>query len=127
MPRTETVLLVDDDPSVRRMMARALREEGYEVIEASDGEDAMSAVAEYNAPIHVIVADLRMPQLNGVELLETLRRWYPSIRALLVSGYIDEAHAIMRMTSTPTAFLAKPFPPVELTDAVAALLDGSHL
>lgn len=122
MPGYETVLLVDDDPSVRRMMARALREEGYEVIEASDGEDALSAVTEYAAPIHVIVADLRMPQINGLELLETLLRWYPSIRALLVSGYIDEAQAIMRMTDTPTAFLAKPFPPVALTEAVAVLL-----
>lgn len=125
MSGTETVLLVDDDPAVRRMMARALREEGYTVIEASDGEDAMAAVEEYGAPIHVIVADLLMPQLNGAELLETLHRWYPSIRALLVSGYVDEAQAIMERTGAPSAFLAKPFPPVALTDAVASLLAGS--
>ena len=119
----ETILLVDDDDTVRKIMRRALEEEGYELLEATNGADALDVAAEYAGPIHLIVTDVRMPQLGGFGLLHRFRNWYPSIRCLLVSGYPESMKPLEALEGTPTAFLAKPFAGPELVAAVQQLLD----
>ena len=119
----ETILLVDDDDTVRRLMRRALEEEGYDILEATNGADALDIAAEYAAPIHLIVTDVRMPQLGGFGLLTRFRNWYPSIRCLLVSGYPESLKPLEALEGTPTAFLAKPFALSDLATAVRQLLD----
>ena len=122
----ETILLVDDDDTVRRLMRRALEEQGYDILEATNGADALDVAAVYAAPIHLIVTDVRMPQLGGFGLLTRFRNWYPSIRCLLVSGYPESMKPIESLEGTPTSFLAKPFAVSELVGAVRELLDRAR-
>ena len=119
----ETLLVVDDDAAVRKLIVAILRNQGYQVLEAADGQDALVVAGEHAAPIHLIVSDVKMPRMGGWKLLERLREWYPSIRFLLVSGYTQSAASLDHITDTPTAFLPKPFTPEQLSGSVRALLD----
>src|SRR4051812_48874045 len=85
--RDETILVVDDDHAVRALITAILRSEGWSVIQASDGQDALDVVEIFPQPIAAVVSDVFMPRLGGVELFVTLRGWYPGIRFLLMSGY----------------------------------------
>jgi DNA-binding NtrC family response regulator len=119
----ETILLVEDDESVRTMMSEALRLAGWRLIVAENGEDALRAASEHAAPIDAVVADLNMPRMGGMTLLAKLRGWYPGLRFLLVSGF-PTAPGIQQEAGKPTTmFLAKPFGPNDLVAALNALLD----
>jgi two-component system cell cycle sensor histidine kinase/response regulator CckA len=119
----ETILLVEDEASVRSVVSRALRSRGYHVMEARNGEDALNVAEKHNAPIHLVITDMVMPEMDGAELYHNLRRWYPRMRILLISGYTkgaippeafkDGAHA---------AFLPKPFTLDQLAAEVRRLL-----
>lgn len=118
----EVVLVVDDEASVRAPIARMLRHLGYYVLEASNGEDAIQVMQDYHSPVHVVVSDVRMPEMEGTELVALLRSWFPTMRALLISGVvIDDENA--GEIPPGTRFLAKPFALTELADAVRELLD----
>jgi CheY-like chemotaxis protein len=107
---TETILVVEDEAAVRHVVVRSLSSRGYDVLEAKNGEDALLVAERHNAPIHLVVTDVVMPSMSGTELFHHLRRWYPRMRVLFISGYA-------RSTLPPealedgkgAAFLAKPF------------------
>lgn len=120
----EVVLLVDDDPGVRLYVARALRQLGYFVLEATDGEDALTVLQEYHAPAHLLIADLVMPEMGGAMLIEMLRQWYPGLKALLISGYSAEAVATRSSLPPGTGFLPKPFDVRTLARTVREVLDA---
>jgi len=120
---TETILFVDDEPEVRDVVARALRCHGFHVLAARDGEDALSVADAYDAPIHLVISDVIMPNMNGRELFDRLRTWYPSLRFLFVSGYASGAIGTVELRGPATEFLAKPFSIESLLGAVRALLD----
>lgn len=122
-PDAETILVVDDEAPVREVMVLALRSEGYNVLHAANGQEALSVAERHAAPIDAIVSDIMMPLMGGGLLLENLRRWYPGIRFLLVSGFPEGHRLLGGLTGTPTSFLAKPFAPDELLRAVRELLD----
>jgi PAS domain S-box-containing protein len=118
---SETVLLVEDDPLVRRVTARTLRSAGYAVVEATDGSDALRVAAEGPAP-DLLVTDLVMPHMGGEALAARFRADHPDARVLLISGYTD--HGIdPRALGDDVAFLQKPFPPAALARKVRELLD----
>jgi two-component system, cell cycle sensor histidine kinase and response regulator CckA len=119
----ETVLLVDDNEMFRELATEALRGFGYTVIAAADGEDALEAIGRYLAPIHLVVTDVVMPNLDGHDLVRTLRGWYPNIRVLFMSGYAREESGVHDATNESTAFIAKPFHVNQLVTAMRALLD----
>jgi CheY-like chemotaxis protein len=119
----ELILVVDDDPAVLEFLVSALRDEGYVVLAALNGQDALTVAGEHAAPIHLVVSDINMPKMGGLTLMNTLRKWYPRIRFLLISGYIPGDTALQGLEDSPTAFLAKPFAVTELTAAVRELLD----
>jgi two-component system cell cycle sensor histidine kinase/response regulator CckA len=119
----ETVLVVDDDAELRRLIVRVLRVQGYDVLEAGDGEEALVVAGQHAAPIHLIVSDVNMPNMGGWILLDHLRGWYPSIRFLMVSGFPVSAEVADGRADTRTGFLAKPFTPPALSSAVRDLLD----
>jgi CheY-like chemotaxis protein len=119
----ETILLVDDNEMFRELATEALRGFGYTVIAAADGEDALEAIGRYLAPIHLVVTDVVMPNLDGHDLVRTLRGWYPNIRVLFMSGYAREESGVHDATNESTAFIAKPFHVNQLVTAMRALLD----
>jgi two-component system, cell cycle sensor histidine kinase and response regulator CckA len=121
---TETVLLAEDEPSLRRLMARVLRMQGYTILEAADGNEAL-ALAQANGPkIQLLVTDVIMPGLSGKMLAEWLTQVNPRVKILFISGYINNAAVRGAMAKTGTLFLQKPFNPQDLAKKVRAALDA---
>jgi CheY-like chemotaxis protein len=121
---TETILLVEDDDSVRKFSKRTLRSSGYAVLEARDGVDALRVAEEHAEPIHLLLTDLVMPRMGGRELTEILTRTRPEMRVLLMSGYTDET-SMHSPTEPHHTLLHKPFSPSLLSKKVRELLDGA--
>jgi DNA-binding response OmpR family regulator len=117
------VLLVEDEPWVRDLARQWLQRSGYRVHEAVDGRAAKELVSRENLRVDLLVTDVVMPKVHGLELADWLCRRDPSVRVLLISGYPD--HAIVRDGALdPRAdFLQKPFTLQELTLKVRAVLD----
>ena len=120
----ETILVVDDDIMSRELLAIAMRTYGYAVLEAVDGEDAITQIERYGAPIHLVITDIVMPNLGGVALSDMVRRWYPSSRVLFMSGYEHGEMAALARQDERTSFIAKPFHVKQLAAAVRRLLDA---
>jgi two-component system cell cycle sensor histidine kinase/response regulator CckA len=121
----ETVLLVEDERSVRAVTSRILRAQGYRVIEAGDGVEALTLVARNPGPIHLLVADVVMPRMGGIELAERLRAVRPETRVLHVSGHVDRAAWEGPTPASGAVFLQKPFLPETLARKVREVLDGA--
>jgi DNA-binding NtrC family response regulator len=106
---SERVLVVDDEPGIRHVISRMLLDEGYFVHEASDGLEALELIKRGSPAMDVVVSDVVMPRLNGVELLQEASRARPSLPFILISGYgTDEL--TQRGIAPPCALLSKPFP-----------------
>jgi CheY-like chemotaxis protein len=120
----ETVLLVEDEPTVRDLSARILREQGYRVIEAKDGAMALR-LAEENGitAIDLLLTDVIMPKMGGKELADRVRSFHPNIRVLFTSGYNDDAIAHHGVLDSGIAFLPKPFTSASLTRKVREVLN----
>jgi CheY-like chemotaxis protein len=119
--RGEALLVVEDESALRRLMVRTLRAAGYDVIEAASGPDALQAVARFRTPIALLVTDIVMPHMSGVELAAELRARWPSLQVLFTSGYAERVRSQSPQTSTDR-FLAKPFTPAALRRQVEELL-----
>jgi CheY-like chemotaxis protein len=121
----ETVLLVEDDPSVRSLAAEALREWGYTVIVAIDGEEALRlATVRRTETVHLLLTDVVMPHIGGQKLAERLRETRPGLRVLFMSGYTDRDVFDEHLVGTGIGFLQKPFTPLALLRKVREVLDG---
>lgn len=120
---SETVLFVEDDPRVRRIGMRILTEHGYGVCVASDGREALQVMAAREDPIHLLVTDVVMPGMNGIELARKLHETHPELPVLFSSGYTDAAVISQNMLAPKTAFLRKPYKPEMLLAKVRELLD----
>jgi CheY-like chemotaxis protein len=117
----ETVLIVEDDDAVRALARDALRRCGYRVVEASDGEEALRAAAEA-ADVRLVVTDVVMPRMGGLELARRLTEADPSIRVLFVSGYAEIDGAAVELQAHGAAFLPKPYTIDDLSRAVRKAL-----
>ena len=102
----ETVLVAEDEPAVRDFIARVLRDQGYEVLTAGDGADALRRADRHGRRIDLLVADVVMPALGGPELARRLAAAHPAMKVLFLSGYAEDAAA---RTGVPAEFLTKPF------------------
>lgn len=120
--RFETVLVCDDDAAVRQLLIDLLRIRAYEVLEARDGRHALEVASAHSGPIDLLITDLVMPEMGGVELAGSLRARHPGLRVLYVSGYTDDSKLLSGTMEEGSAFLAKPFMPGDLVVAVHSLL-----
>jgi DNA-binding response OmpR family regulator len=109
------VLLVEDEPAIRSLARAALEEAGFEVLEASSGEDAVARSEREREQIHILVSDVVLGRLTGDHLALVLRRRWPNLRVVLMSGYTERSLAL-----EPDAFLEKPLALDELTTVVTA-------
>jgi PAS domain S-box-containing protein len=121
---TATILLAEDEPSLRQLMARVLRTQGYTVLEAADGHEALALAQANGAKIQLLLTDVIMPGLSGKTLAEWLGQVNPAVRVLFISGYINN-NAVRDAVSKPgTFFLQKPFNPLDLTEKVREAIEA---
>ena len=120
----ETILVVDDDIWVRRVVCRALHAAGYVILEAGDGQSALSVATQFDGPIHLVLSDAIMPGMAGPEVVALLMRARPDLRAVFMSGYHDNEILSRGVDSGRVVFLQKPFAAADLLATVRAQLDA---
>jgi signal transduction histidine kinase len=123
--KRETVLLVEDEDSVRMMARQILLNHCYTVLEARDGEEALRVSSRWPEPIHLMVTDVVMPRTNGHQLADRLLPQRPGMKVLFVSGYTDDAVVRHSVAESGQPFLQKPFTPSLLASKVREVLDHS--
>ncbi len=125
---SETILVIEDEPAVRALVRRTLERQGYRVLDAADGIEALQLAVDHPADIHLVLSDVVMPRLNGPEALSRLRQARPGIRCLLMSGYAADTLSTESLQRDGLRMIEKPFSPNALVEAVRDLLDdrGEH-
>lgn len=120
-PRGQTVLIADDEEPVRRVASRLLVRNGYDVLEAANGAEALRMLAVGGGNIDILVSDIIMPEMGGLELARRVASDFPGLPILLISGYSD-SHDLGQSIPAELDLLQKPFSGSELTAAVAHCL-----
>jgi two-component system cell cycle sensor histidine kinase/response regulator CckA len=121
---SETVLLVEDDDAVRKLSRRVLERRGYHVLEAASPSDALlGIIPAHDGPIHLLVTDVVMPEMDGHELAVRVAALYPAIRTIFMSGYTEDEVVRRGIVTGSNLFLQKPFGPPDLTRCVRQILD----
>jgi len=116
-----TVLLAEDDEGLRRLVSQVLERNGYLVLEADSAEQAIKLAASFEGTIDLLLSDVVMGELSGIELAANLQGANPSLRVVLMSGSADES-ILEELLAGSSAFLAKPFRPSALIDQIHELL-----
>ncbi len=120
--RMETVLIVEDEEIVRELVCQVLSEHGYDVLCAANGTEALQMSAEHRGPIALLVTDVVMPQIGGLELSHRLTALRPELKVLYVSGYSEDDMSEQGVISSDMEFLEKPFTPQAITRKVREIL-----
>ncbi|MGI8988252.1 MAG: response regulator [Bryobacteraceae bacterium] len=119
----ETILVVDDEPIVRRLVREMLTISGYGVVEASGGHEALEMVRGLRQPVHLLLTDIIMPRMDGHELARKLAHLHPETRVLFMSGYATDSN-IKKVTAMGGQCIPKPFSLPDLTKTVREILDA---
>jgi two-component system, cell cycle sensor histidine kinase and response regulator CckA len=120
----ETILVVEDEARVRKLMVDVLTARGYTVIEATRGQEAIRIVKRHKGDIHLALVDVVMPEMSGPDLIREISPRRPHMRVLYISGYLEEAIVHHGIPQSGIAFLQKPFLPDELSGKVREVLDA---
>jgi two-component system cell cycle sensor histidine kinase/response regulator CckA len=121
-PNETIILIAEDEPVVRNLVQLMLAREGYILLTASDGQEALEICEAFTAPIDLLLTDVRMPRLDGLTLAETVRKRRPDMKILVMSG---ETTSVIREKNVYDAFLRKPFVPPTLLQCVQKVLEAS--
>ena len=119
---TETIMLVEDDEIVRKMSVDILARLGYTVLEAKNGEDAIQVYSRFHGKVDLLLTDVVMPKMSGVELAENMSRHCPDIKVLFMSGYTENAIVEHGVLADDVNFIHKPVTPKSLSKAVRKVL-----
>lgn len=109
MSLLEKILVVDDEPLVRTLLRRVLADQGFQMLEAASGEEALQIYSGLSNPPTVLLTDLKMPGMGGYSLARTIIEQQPGIRVIYMSGFCNEAEAVMRDLRPGDSFIEKPF------------------
>ncbi len=124
--RSETVLLVEDQREVRNLIRRVLEGRGHKVLDASEGAEAIRIAQEHAGPIHLLLTDLVLPKLSGLQVAEELARLRPEMRVLFMSGYTQNSQARNLMFHSGRPFLQKPFTSKALITKISEVLEAKQ-
>ncbi len=122
------VLVIDDELDIRKVVRLSLEKQGYYVVEAEDGQQAINRLNEGEHPmvIDVIITDIRMPNINGIEAMDYFQREYPSIPLIVLTGFPDLELAMQLMKQGIADYLVKPVDREKLSAAVANAIGSRH-
>lgn len=123
---TETILLVEDEEPLRKVVIELLTQIGYNVLSASNGKEAMHVSQTYPHRIHLLITDVLMPEIDGPELAKTLCAVRPDLRVIYISGYTDDCLAPEGILEPGTVLVNKPFSVRVLSAKMREVLDGTH-
>lgn len=113
------LLVVEDDESVRQLAARALQREGHQVEVACDGEEGLTRIVQAGGDYDLVVSDIRMPILDGIEMSRKAAARFPEIKIMLVTGYADQRERAAELEGVVVDVLLKPFTLASIRDVVA--------
>jgi CheY-like chemotaxis protein len=119
----ETVMVCDDNAAVRKLLIDILEFRAYRILQAGNGREALEVARKHAGPIHLLITDVEMPEVGGVELASELRKVHTDLAVLYLSGYSDEPELLSVPLGRRTKFLPKPFLPNDLTTAVFSMLE----
>jgi CheY-like chemotaxis protein len=120
---SETVLLVEDDEDVRELVRTLLMRQGYQVLDARTGEEAIAVLERHPGAVHLMLTDVVMPKMSGREVADRVKALRPSVRVLYMSGYTDHSVIHHGVLEAGVAFLQKPITPSNLMQKVREVLD----
>ena len=123
------VMVVDDEPDIRKVVRMTLQKAGYDVLEAEDGEKAIKVIntGENRLMLDVIICDIRMPKINGVEAIEYLRKEYPNVQLIVLTGFPDMDMASTFLRQGVVDYLVKPVAGEKLRDSVAKAMNQREI
>jgi len=123
------VMIVDDEPDIRKVVRMTLQKAGYDVLDAEDGEKAIEAIntGENRLMLDVIICDIRMPKINGVEAIAYFRKEYPRVPIIVLTGFPDVNMATSFLSDGVVDYLVKPVEGEKLKAAVAKAMDQREL
>lgn len=122
-----TVLIVDDEESVRKMVSYILEMQGYSVLTASYGDQALNVIKEHEGDIHLLLTDVRMePFMSGCKLAQLARPLVPGLKVLYMSGFPVSDVVQKEVDQHSAGFIPKPFTPTVLIDRIKASLEARH-
>jgi two-component system, cell cycle sensor histidine kinase and response regulator CckA len=122
---TETLLIVENEAAIRNLLQMALRKNGYTVLAAESGREALDLVSTHSGPIHLLITDVMMPDIDGPELVRRLSTIRPETQTLFMSGYMDDALGDQGVLAASVNFIQKPFSPRTIAQKVRDILDGT--
>jgi two-component system, cell cycle sensor histidine kinase and response regulator CckA len=123
---SETILFVEDDPGIRNFVQRLLKERGYRVLTAMNGDEALVLAKSETQPVHILITDVVMPGMSGRQLAKELLKSWPDVKVLFISGYTEDAiihHGVLEKGSN---FLSKPFSSEDLASTLRQILDRTE-
>jgi CheY-like chemotaxis protein len=124
-PSTPVVLVVDDEPEIVRLVTRMLEPEGYQLLTANSGVDAVAVAAASTRPIGLLLTDLHMPEMSGRALSTALRKTQLGLRVVYLTAHCDDLFGELTLLEPHEAFIEKPISPAGLREAVALHLFGT--
>ena len=124
MAASARILVADDEPNLRRVLVAILRREGYEVVQAADGSDAIEALAQ---PIDVIITDLKMPQVDGMEVLRHASAHHPSVPVIMITAFGTVDNAVAAVKAGAFDYIEKPFEQEQIRIIVHKAVKQAHL
>lgn len=125
-PKLERVLVVDDEESIRGLVSRILSRQGYQVIEAGSAEEALVMTETLPEAVEAVVSDVMLPGMRGPEMVLRLRKKYPDLRVLYISGYAEDPDLVAGLLPSGEGFLQKPFSVQALVGGVRGVLDAAR-
>lgn len=118
------ILIVEDDDSVRQLAARALARLGHDIDVACDGAEGLERIVEADGRYDLVVSDIRMPEMDGIEMAKTAASQYPGLKIMLVTGFADQRERAADLDGVVVDVLLKPFTLASIRDAVAKHLSA---
>jgi two-component system cell cycle sensor histidine kinase/response regulator CckA len=122
-----TILIVDDKAAVRRLIQTALRKAGFSTLEAADAQEALAMLSSHAGEIALVVTELVMPQMGGLDLANAIEMEQPGLKVLYISGYCESVAAQSIASDHPEVMLLKPFSGRQIVERVRALLEWELL